>query len=83
MKKIVPDPPIDQPSSYLLTTPTFTREEAIARATGLMQRLTKAGDEYLKAETEDERIYALDTLEILNDVLSGLIIHIKGLESTP
>lgn len=81
MKKIVPDPPTDQPSSYFLTTPALTREEAITRATGIMQRLTKAGDGYLKAETDEERIYTLDTMEILNDVLDGLIIHIKGLES--
>lgn len=81
MKKIVPDPPTDQPTFYLLTTPPLTREQAIARATSLMHRLSKAGEEYLKAETDEEIIYALDTLEILNEVLGGLISHIKRLES--
>ena len=83
MKKRVPDPPTDQSSFYLLTTPALTRDEAVARATGIMQRLTQAGEKYLKAETDEERIYILDTMEILNDVLGGLIIHIKGLESAP
>jgi len=46
-----------------------------------MHRLSKAGKEYLKAETDEEIIYALDTLEILNDVLGGLISHVKNLES--
>lgn len=81
MKKTLPDPPTDQPTSYLLTLPPPTREQAIARAASLMRRLSKAGEEYLKAETDEELIYALDTLEILSDVLGGLIGHIKSLES--
>ena len=81
MKKIVPDPPTDQPLFYFIT-PEFSRGAAIARVAGVMERLSENGERYLNAETDEDRAYILETMDILTELLSALVMHLRALEST-